>query len=440
MRITAEEVALAVSGTLIGPDTWADAVSFDSRSIEKGQAFVAITGDRDGHDFISDAFSRGARFALVGTGRAMDGATCVEVPDTMAALARLGAVCRDRLDDRLEGRVVGITGSAGKTSTKNLVRAVLNRGFAPVQAADKSLNNDIGVPVTIINSPDDARALVLEMAMRGFGEIERLCLVARPRIAVVTNVGDAHASRVGGIEGVARAKAELVEALPEDGVAILNGDDERVRAMSSRTWATVMTYGSRVGADVRWTPLGVDPLGRVRTLFEHDGERAESTPALPGRHMAANAAAAVAVGVATGMSLSDAVAGIGSETSESGRMIWLDGLDGARVLDDTYNANTTSMLAGFQVLASLEARRRIAVVGQMHELVDPERTHREVARVASEMGIELFAVETDLYGRPSMSPKEAVDAIDAGPGDVIMVKGSRASRMERVVRALTSPL
>lgn len=439
MRITAGEVALAASGRLSGPDVEAGSISFDSRTLTVGEAFVAIRGDRDGHDHLHSAVANGAGFVIVESGRAIDSVTCVEVEDTLVALGRVGAACRERLDVQLEGRVVGITGSAGKTSTKNLVHAVLSGGFAPVQSPRASLNNDIGVPVTIINSPDSVRALVLEMAMRGFGEIERLCALARPRVAVVTNVGDAHAARVGGIDGVARAKGELVESLPEDGVAVLNADDERVRAMSSRTWADVMTYGSRVGADVRWTPLEVGPTGLVRTVFEHDGERAEATPALPGEHMAANAAAAVAVGLAVGMSLEAAVSGIGREVVESGRMRWREGIDGARVLDDTYNANTTSMIAGLRVLADVDAARRFAVLGRMHELDDPERAHREIARLALDMGIEVLAVDTDLYGVDPIGVDEVVDAIAPREGDVVLVKGSRAAAMERVVSGLTNP-
>ena len=195
------------------------------------------------------------------------------------------------------------------------------------------------------------------MGMRGFGEIERLCEIGRPVIGVLTNVGDAHAERVGGIDGVARAKGELIESLPEHGIAILNADDERVRAMSARTWAKVMTYGSAVGADIRWSPVETLNDGRVTTLFEYDGDSAMGTPSLPGEHMSANAAAAVAVGVATGMTLSQCVEAIGTELHETGRLIWREGLSGSKILDDSYNANSTSMIAALHVLARAEPSR-----------------------------------------------------------------------------------
>ena len=357
MRITASDVALAVNGILFGDDVEANGIAFDSRELVAGQAFVAIIGERDGHQFLGDAQSKGAAFALVQRGRSISEMSCVEVEDTVAALGTLGAMCRDRLDSTLSHRVVGITGSAGKTSTKNLIRAVLENGYRHVHAASQSLNNDIGVPTTIVNAPSDCDALILEMGMRGFGEIERLCEIGRPVIGVLTNVGDAHAERVGGIDGVARAKGELIESLPEHGIAILNADDERVRAMSARTWAKVMTYGSAVGADIRWSPVETLNDGRVTTLFEYDGDSAMGTPSLPGEHMSANAAAAVAVGVATGMTLSQCVEAIGTELHETGRLIWREGLSGSKILDDSYNANSTSMIAALHVLARAEPSR-----------------------------------------------------------------------------------
>ncbi|MEY3806592.1 MAG: UDP-N-acetylmuramoyl-tripeptide--D-alanyl-D-alanine ligase [Actinomycetota bacterium] len=436
MRITASDVALAVNGILFGDDVEANGIAFDSRELVAGQAFVAIVGERDGHQFLGDAQSKGAAFALVQRGRSISEMSCVEVDDTVAALGTLGAMCRDRLDSTLSHRVVGITGSAGKTSTKNLIRAVLENGYRHVHAASQSLNNDIGVPTTIVNAPSDCDALILEMGMRGFGEIERLCEIGRPVIGVLTNVGDAHAERVGGIDGVARAKGELIESLPEHGIAILNADDERVRAMSARTWATVMTYGSAVGADVRWSPVETLNDGRVTTLFEYDGDSAVGTPSLPGEHMSANAAAAVAVGVATGMTLSQCVEAIGTELHETGRLIWREGLSGSKILDDSYNANSTSMIAALHVLARAEARRRFAILGEMKEIDQPSDSHRHIVDVARQLDIEVLAVDTDLYGIEAVTVDEVVGRLQLGDGDVVLVKGSRAAGMERVVAQL----
>ena len=437
MRITASDVSRAVSGTLIGQDAIAQGCAFDSRTLQPHEAFVAIVGERDGHDFLSDARERGARFALVQRGRSIDQLTCIEVEDTVVALAAMGQMCRAQLNESVAQRVVGITGSAGKTSTKNAVRAVLEAGFAHVYASAQSLNNDIGVPITIINAPDDCDALIVEMGMRGFGEIERLCEVARPTIGVITNVGDAHSERVGGLDGVARAKGELIESLPENGTAILNVDDPRVAAMSSRTWAGVMTYGSALGADVRWAVLDVLTDGRVRTRFDYDGESAEATPRLPGAHMAANAAAAIAVGIATGMGLEKSVSGVGREEAEPGRVIWRDGVAGARILDDTYNANSSSMIAALHVLARSEARQRYAVLGQMFELSEPEKAHHHIAEVAKDLGIQIVAIETALYGVEPTSLSDIAARLGLQENDAVLVKGSRAARMERVVTLLT---
>jgi UDP-N-acetylmuramoyl-tripeptide--D-alanyl-D-alanine ligase len=437
MRITASDVSRVVSGTLVGQDADAYGCAFDSRILEPNQAFVAIVGERDGHDYLVDARERGARFALVERGRSIDQLTCIEVEDTMVALAAVGQMCRSQLSDAAAMRVVGITGSAGKTSTKNAIRAVLDVGFAHVYASAQSLNNDIGVPITVMNAPDSCGALIVEMGMRGFGEIERLCDIARPTIGVITNVGDAHSERVGGLDGVARAKGELIESLPENGTAILNADDARVVAMSSRTWAKVMTYGSALGADVRWTAMETLDDGRIRTRFDFDGESVEATPRLPGVHMAANAAAAIAVGLTTGMTLGQCVLGVGREATEDGRVIWRDAQGGARILDDTYNANSSSMIAALHVLARSDARRRFAVLGQMFEVSDPQQTHRHIVQVAQDAGIEVISFETDLYGIEPTSLGDLVGRLALQENDVVLVKGSRAARMERIVALLT---
>jgi UDP-N-acetylmuramoyl-tripeptide--D-alanyl-D-alanine ligase len=437
MRITASDVSRAVSGTLVGPDVLAQGCAFDSRILEPHQAFVAIVGERDGHDYLGDAHERGAAFALVQRGRSSNQLTCIEVDDTVVALAAMGQMCRGQLSEDTAMRVVGITGSAGKTSTKNAIRAVLEAGFAHVHASTQSLNNDIGVPITIINAPDNCDALIVEMGMRGFGEIERLCDIARPTIGVITNVGDAHSERVGGLDGVARAKGELIESLPENGTAILNVDDARVSAMSSRTWASVMTYGSVLGADVRWTALETLGDGRIRTRFDYDGDSAEATPRLPGVHMAANAAAAIAVGITAGVNLEQCVSGVGREAVESGRVIWREGVTGARILDDTYNANSSSMIAALQVLARSDASRRFAILGQMFEVSEPQQTHRHIVEVAQELGIHVVAIDTDLYGITPTSLDDLVGGLALEHNDAVLVKGSRAARMERVVALLT---
>lgn len=438
MRITASDVARWSGGRLVGPDATADGASFDSRTLSPGQFFVAVRGERDGHDHVADAVSAGAAFVLVEPGRGDGSPTRVEVHDTVAALGATAAAVRATMSTP----VVGITGSVGKTSTKNMVAAVLGATIARVHTAVGSFNNDLGVPVTILGAPEDCGALVLEMGMRGHGEIARLCRIARPDVGVVTIIGDAHSERVGGIEGVVRAKGEILEGIAPGGTAVLNADDPHEPVLRGRVpdGVHVITFGSAMGADLRWRVTGRDDEGRARVRLDRGDETAECVAPFPGDHMAANAAAAVAVGLALGAALTDCARGLGAATAEPGRMRWTTTSTGARLLDDSYNANVQSMTAALDTLARTDADRRIAVLGAMAEVADPERAHAAVAAHAAALGIEVVALETDLYGAPAHGLADAIVAVTAGapgPGAVVLVKGSRAAATERVVRALT---
>lgn len=434
MRIKASDVARVCGGTLVGPDRGADGVWFDTRTIGSGRAFVAVVAERDGHGHVAAARDAGAPFAIVGRGRSLEGFTCVETDDTVGALAVLASWCRDRLSCP----VVAITGSAGKTSTKNLVAAVLAGSIANVHAAEASLNNDIGVPVTIINAPEDAGAVVLEMGMRGFGEIARLCAVARPTVGVVTNVGDAHGERLGGPDGIARAKAELVESIGPDGAVVLNADDPRVDAMAAGLRCRVVMVGQEPDCDVTWRVVATGDDGRVQLAVNHRGEDARCTPGLPGVHMAANAALAIGVATALGIGVAVAAGGVGAESAETGRMRWRTGVDGLRVLDDSYNANVASMTAALDTLATVESRVRMAVLGRMAEVSDEAASHRSVADHARALGIVVVGLETDLYGTTGLSVDGAVEAVRTAGADLVLVKGSRSSRTERVADLLVS--
>lgn len=440
MRIEAEVVAQVTSGRLVASrsDSTAasDGVWFDTRFLRAGQAFVAISGEaHDGHDHLADAAAAGAPWALVARGRAHPALVCVEVDDTLTALADVARHCRDRIDATCGERVVGITGSAGKTTTKDLVHAVLSRGFPGARASENSLNNDIGLPVTLANVDEDCPALVLEMGMRGFGEIDRLCRVARPTIAVVTIVGDAHSERVGGIDGVARAKGEIVSALDDAGTAVLNRDDPRVAAMAALHRGRTVTYGSAPGSDVTWSVVSRDDEGRATVRFTHAGVAATARVPFPGDHMASNAAAAVAVGVICGMSVDECAAGVEDAVTAPARVQWRDA-GGVRVLDDSYNANTSSMLAALETLAATRAGRLMAVLGAMAEIDTPQTAHALVATRASELGIEVVALETDLYGIAGVDLDRAIEHVRSSRPGAVLVKGSRASRTERVVEAL----
>lgn len=442
MRITASDVALWAGGTIVGPDPNATAtgVSFDSRTLVEGQAFVAVSGARDGHSFLVDAARSGAPFALVHRGRARPGITCVEVDDTVGALAAVARGVRESLGRRNGTAIVGVTGSVGKTSTKNFVHAVLSVGFRSAHAAAGSFNNDLGLPATVINAPDDCDAMVLEMAMRGHGEIARLCSIAQPNVAVVTLIGDAHSDRVGGIEGVARAKGEIIECLAPDGTAVVNLDDPWMPSLVARRpeGASVVTFGVHSDSDVRFVVHDRDDDGCVTSEFVHGASRATCTVPLPGDHMAANAAAAVAVGVSLGLGLDECVAAIPRAAPESGRMRWVSGRDGLRVLDDSYNANSSSMFAALDVLSTVPAPRRVAVLGLIAEVSDAPAVHRAVADRARALGVELLALETDLYGVTPSTLDDVERAIEgSAPGTTVLVKGSRIADTGRVVTMLS---
>lgn len=404
-------------------------VSYDSRSLRPGQLFVPIVADRDGHDFIDAALVAGAP-AYLTTGRVGSaGGTAIEVADTTRALLDLGAAMRRRLLDR----VLGITGSVGKTSVKDLAREVVSARWRTA-ASEKSLNNDWGLPATIVNAPDDTEALVLEMGMRGLGEIARLCSVARPTVGIVTRVAAAHTERVGGLDGVARAKGELVEALPASGCAVLNADDERVIAMRSRTSARVLSFGLDHG-DVRVTDLALDHLARPRFVLRTPWGTTTVSLAVSGVHMALNAAAAAAGGLVMDVPIDAIAPALAGATLSPWRMEMHRSRSGGVVLNDAYNANPASMRAALETLAALPAARRIAVLGVMAELDDPETEHRGVAAEARRLGVEVVAVGTDWYGMaPADDPLSVVGAVDADTA--VLVKASRVGGLERVAAQL----
>ncbi len=418
-------MAAATGGRLVGPDVDIDGASFDSRTLTPGQLFVAIVAERDGHEFVPQALAAGAAAYL--TSRPAQGGTAIEVADTAHALMALAAWARGRVPDR----VVGITGSVGKTSTKDLVAAALAPRWR-VWANERSFNNAQGLPVTILGAPDDTEALVLEMGMRGFGEIRALCEVARPTIGVVTSVGMAHTERVGGIDGVATAKRELVEAIPAAGTAVLNADDDRVAAMRTACSGAVVTYGVSSDADVRIDGIVLDATSRPSFGLRTPWGDADVRLDVSGAHMAHNAAAAIAVAGVTGVPLDDAVSALGAATLSPMRMHVRRASSGAIVVDDTYNANPVSMVAALDALAAIDADRRIAVLGQMAELDDPVSAHADVARHAADLGITIVAVGTALYGpEPSDDPVGVLGVL--GPRDAVLFKASRVARLERFV-------
>ena len=430
----AADVAKATNGTLIGQNAHLSGVSFDSRNVRPGQLFVPIVAERDGHEFVEAALAAGAG-AYLTTGKTF-GRTAITVPDTLAALLQLGAWGRNKLDAQLSNRVIGITGSVGKTSTKDFIAAALGSSLR-VAANERSFNNDQGLPVTILNAPDDVEALVLEMGMRGFGEIARLCTVARPNIGVVTRVASAHTERVGGIDGVARAKSELVIALDASGFAVLNADDERVVAMRTLTDATVITYGASSSADVRMTSCVLDERACASVSIESPWGKASWKMNVPGEHMAHNAVGAIAVAGVLGLDLQRAAEAVSNSILSEMRMQHRIARSGALIIDDSYNANPASMSAALHALGATKASRRIAVLGVMAELSEPERDHSEIAGLAKKLGIEVLAIGTDMYGMQSRTLDEVAATLSAVENSTgILIKGSRVAQLEKLVSHL----
>ena len=436
MRFRAIEIATATGGELHGTDVEVDGVTIDSRSVPPGSLFVPIVADRDGHRFIETAVQAGATSYLTSRPPLDVDAPAVVVPDTTAALLALGRHARSRLPDR----VIGITGSVGKTTVKDLTRAALAPRYI-AHANDRSFNNELGVPLTLANAPDDTEAAVVEMGARGRGHIALLCEIAHPTIGIVTAVELAHTELFGSIEEVAAAKRELVEALPEDGAAILNADRPLVMAMASGTPARVVTFGvEAAGADVTATAVEIDD--QLRPSFELRSPWGNASVRLPvaGLHQVSNALAASAAALASGVTPEEVALGLASASISPWRMEIRRAGSGAVVINDAYNANPASTEAALRSLAALPARRRIAVLGVMAELGDagpPE--HKRIAALARDLGIEVIAVDAPDYGVPVVAGVDgALEVLELRDGDAVLVKGSRLAGLEVLASALST--
>ena len=430
MLLHTTDLAAALGGRLEGPDVTVDGATQDSRAVEPGQLFVPVVAERDGHEFIAAALAKGAA-AYLTTGR-LEGGTAIVVDDTVTALQAAGRHARSLLPPL----VVGITGSVGKTSVKDLLAAVLSERFA-THASAQSFNNEIGVPLTLLGAPDGTEAVVVEMGARGVGHIAELCAIASPTIGIVTRVAAVHTEVFGTIEDVARAKGELVEALPAEGAAVLSAADPRVLAMGSRTTARVVTFGD--GGDVRASGvvLGAD----LQARFELSSPWGSATVSLGvrGEHQVDNALAAAAAALVAGEDLEAVVQGLSRGVLSRWRMELTTAPSGAVVLNDAYNANPTSVAAALRSLAALPARRRVAVLGVMAELGDLEDAeHAAIGALAAELGIEVISVDAAGYGVQDV-PDLAAALVALGPvgeGDAVLVKGSRVAGLERLAAAL----
>jgi UDP-N-acetylmuramoyl-tripeptide--D-alanyl-D-alanine ligase len=434
------EVAAATSGRLVGPDVTVTGAAIDSRLVRGGELFVAVVAERDGHDFAGTALAAGAGAVLTSRPAAEvvpeGGATAVEVDDTIAALAALGAHARDRLDTAAGPRVVGVTGSVGKTSVKDLLAGALAARWRTVASAG-SFNNELGVPLTLLGADGGTEAAVVEMGARGPGHVAALCAMARPWVGVVTRVAAVHTETFGSIDAVAAAKGELVAALPAGGTAVLNAGDPRVAAMAAWTEAEVLSFGED-GA-VRAEDVRLDAELRPAFRLATPWGAADVRLAARGRHMVENALAAAAAALACAVPLDDVADALATGTVSHWRMELTTLGSGARILNDAYNANPTSMAAALRALAALDAGRRVAVLGVMAELgASSDADHRAVGDLARELDIEVVAVGVPAYGGTLVPDVAgAVAALRSlGPGDAVLLKGSRVAGLERVAAAL----
>jgi UDP-N-acetylmuramoyl-tripeptide--D-alanyl-D-alanine ligase len=452
--LTAADVAAIVGGTLhdvddeftlVGPS-----VHLDSRQVGQSGLFVAIEGEHvDGHDFAAAARAAGAALVLASR---RTGVPSVIVDNVVLALGLLAKANIARLRSTV---VLGITGSTGKTSTKDLMAQLLERLGATI-APPGSFNNELGLPLTALQADQSTQYVILEMGARGANHIAYLCHIAQPTLGVVLNVGTAHVSEFGNREAIARAKGELVEALPPAGLAVLNADDAAVLAMASRSAAPVVTFGRSLEADVRAEELTLES-GRARFRLVTPEGSADVRLSLVGEHHVANALAAAAVARHVGMSLPQIAAALSeAEPRSRWRMEVHERADGVTVVNDAYNANPESVRAALKSLVALgEGRRTWAVLGEMREL-GPESAaeHDAVGRIAVRLDISrlvvvgegaramhLGASHEGSWGNESTFVPDVAAAIDLlsaelRPGDVVLVKASRAGGLERVADAL----
>jgi len=445
------EIASAVHGTLRGPDAVASSVETDSRAVGPGGLFVAIEGERlDGHAFVGDAVARGAVAALVHRS-GIDG-TVIEVPHTRRALLDLAADERERMTGT---RVVGITGSNGKTSAKDLAAAVVGTRLR-THASPASFNNEVGLPMTLLGADRGVEVVVAEMGARREGDVRLLCDVARPDAVVVTNVGRAHLGIFGSWDAIVRAGSEPVEWLGADGTAIVNADDPVARVYADETDAAVITFGLDPGADVRAEDVELGPDARATFTLWSAGEREPVGLAVPGDHMVSNALAAAAVGRWAGVTLAECATALKGAGIGHWRMETSTGSSGIVIVNDAYNANPESMAAALKAARWMaRGERLVAVLGHMAELGPISgREHEQVGELVVRLGVDhLVTVGTEARTVAAAAIREGalpesvamVDSPDeaaadvrawARAGDVVLIKGSRVVGLEAVAEAL----
>lgn len=452
--MTVAEVAGAIGAVILQGDTrtQVNAVSTDTRKLAPGELFFALRGERaDGHDFLPQAVAAGAAGLVVA--RAVTGLPAripvLLVDDPLLALQRLAGYNREQHSLP----VVAVTGSSGKTTTKDMIAAVLSTSLVTLKTTG-NLNNEIGLPLTLLELSAHHQAAVVEMAMRGPGEIDYLCRIARPTAAVITNVGEAHLFRLGSLANIARAKGELLDHIGPAGFAILNAESPYLREQAARCRGKVFYFGLSPGVDIRASNIRFEERA-TRFAVELAGTRWEVHLPLPGRHNVYNALAAVGVGWALGLPFARISRGLAGVTLSAMRLEIID-RKGITVINDAYNANPASMQAALAVLAQVAGpRRKIAVLGNMLELGELAAAgHYRIGEAVATHGINCLITVGELArgiaagarakGLAAENIRECAALEEAGavlenllaPGDVLLVKGSRGMQMEKIVAAL----
>ena len=442
---TAREICAAVGGTLL-QDSGAPVtgVTTDSRAVQPGQLFIPLVGERfDGHAYISKALEGGAAGCLTAAApeTLLPGKLYIQVADTRLALKALASWYRDKFDLP----VVQVTGSAGKTTTKEMIASVLSQRYNTLRT-EGNFNNDIGAPLTLLRLMPEHQAAVIETGMNHFGEIRYLGEMVRPDIAVITNVGDAHIENLGNTrQGILRAKCEIFENLTPKGVAVLNGDDELLNTVTLPQ--TILRCGVGDGCGVRVTDIDDRGLEGVACTVTIKGEHYRLTTSAPGRYMIYPMAMAAAIGRRLGLTREEIAAGVAAYTTVGSRM-HLIRLPGERlVIDDCYNANPQSMAEGLRMLAASPAQHRVAVLGDMGELGQlTAQAHRDMGALTRRLGLTAVAVgekmhaltETDPQAQWFATVEEAMPAIRQlfTPGTAVLVKASHAMHFESIVKEL----
>jgi UDP-N-acetylmuramoyl-tripeptide--D-alanyl-D-alanine ligase len=472
MSLTLADVIEGLTGNQIAAPQVIEQVVIDSRETVPGSLFVALPGQRrDGHQFVAQALQRGAMAAIVHQAVELEqpvqiikaGAefsepvatpVCIQVQDSLAGLQQLAAFWRRKF----KVRVIGITGSVGKSTTKELVGAVLSTRYETLKS-EGNFNNEIGLPLTLLKLTEAHERVVLEMGMYTLGEIALLCEIAQPQVGVVTNVGPTHLERLGTIERIAQAKTELVQALPpatEGGIALLNYDDPLVMPMAQQTQARVLTYGLSPEADLWASEVSSAGLEGIRFVFHYEGQAIHARVPLLGRHSVHTALRAALVGLVEGQDWEEIVAGLQvlPNTAQL-RLVAVHGPHGSTLLDDTYNASPASTIAALNLLDDLAGVRKIAVLGDMLELGSfEEEGHRKVGgraaavvdllivigRRAKWIAAEARACGLDPTAILEMENNQAAITYlekSLQAEDIALIKGSNSQRLDEIVSALT---